>query len=186
MQFKLTLIAEVVFTILYIVAYVLLFSSSSEVSWKQVDEVLWLLQAITHVGLAVLIIHEKRFEAVKYPLSDWVYWIANFSVILLFTVSAVICLVSVDVDGTKGFKVDEVVSFISFPLSLFLVVVAVKGSNGIVLSEESQETQQHLVDDKMTESEVTDFASASLLSKAFWIWINPLLRKGYKFALKID
>ncbi|GAY40932.1 hypothetical protein CUMW_055590 [Citrus unshiu] len=33
---------------------------------------------------------------------------------------------------------------------------------------------------------VSGFASASILSKAFWIWMNPLLSKGYKSPLKID
>ncbi|RDX70214.1 ABC transporter C family member 14, partial [Mucuna pruriens] len=35
-------------------------------------------------------------------------------------------------------------------------------------------------------SHVSGFASASLLSKAFLVWINPMLRKGYKSALKMD
>nr|KYP51015.1 ABC transporter C family member 4 [Cajanus cajan] len=180
-QFKLTLSVTVVLTILYTVACVFAFRSSSKGPWKQVDEVCWLVQAITHAVLAVLIIHEKRFEAVTHPLSVRVYWIVNFFVILFFTVSAVIRLVSVDVDETKGFKVDDVVSFVSLPLSLFLFFMAVKGSTGVVLWTEETEP---LVDEG--KSEVTGFASASLFSKAFWIWINPLLRKGYKSALKID
>ncbi|TKY61783.1 ABC transporter C family member 4 [Spatholobus suberectus] len=187
MRFKLTLTAAVVLTILYTVACVLTFSSASKVPWKQVDEVFWLVQAITHAVLAVLIIHEKRFEAVAHPLSVRVYWIANFFVISLFTVSAVIRLVSVSVDETKDFTVDDVVSFISLPLSLFLLFVAVKGSTGIVLSTDETQPLVH-EETKLCEreSEVTGFASASILSKALWIWINPLLRKGYKSALKID
>nr|KYP51014.1 ABC transporter C family member 14 [Cajanus cajan] len=186
-RFKLTLTAAVVLTVLYTVACVFAFrTSSSEVQWKQVDEVFWLVQAITHAVLAVLIIHEKRFEAVTHPRSVRVYWIVNFFVILFFAVSAVIRLVSVDVDETKGFKVDDGVSFVSLPLSLFLFFVAVKGATGVVLSEETRP----LVDEETKlyegKSEVTGYASASVLSKAFWIWINPLLRKGYKSALKID
>lgn len=88
----------ILLTLVYTVASVLAFSSSSEVPWNQVDEVFWLVQTITHAVLVVLIIHEKRFEAVKHPLLVRLYWIANFFVISLFAVSAVIRLVSVDVD----------------------------------------------------------------------------------------
>ncbi|GAV66934.1 ABC_membrane domain-containing protein, partial [Cephalotus follicularis] len=35
-------------------------------------------------------------------------------------------------------------------------------------------------------SSVSGFASASIVSKTFWIWLNPLLSKGYKSPLKID
>ncbi|CAJ1877872.1 unnamed protein product [Sphenostylis stenocarpa] len=190
MRFKLTITAVVVLTILYTVASVLAFSSSSMGLSKQVDEVFWLVQAITHVVLALFIIHEKRLQTVAHPRSVRIYWIVNFFIISLFTVSAVIRLMSVDVDDTKGFRVDDVVSFISFPLSLFLLFVAVEGSTGMVLSTEETrplvEEKTKLHDGTTRKSEVTGFASASLLSKAFWIWINPLLSKGHKSVLKID
>jgi len=189
-RFKLILTAEVVLTILYTVATVLTFSSSSKVLWKQVEDVFWLVQVITHAVLAVLIIHEKIFEAVTHPLALRAYWIVNFFVTSLFTVSAVMRLAVVDVNESNDFKVDDVVSFISFPLSLFLFFAAVKGSTGIVLSTEETrqlvEEETNLYDGSERKSEVTGFASASILSKVFFIWINPLLRKGYKSALKTD
>ncbi|ESW35099.1 hypothetical protein PHAVU_001G206700 [Phaseolus vulgaris] len=190
MRFKLTITGVVLLTVLYTVASVLTFSSPTMAPWKQVDEVFWLVQAITHAVLVVFIIHEKRFQVVAHPLSVRVYWIVNFFVILLFIVSAVVRLVSVDVDEVEGVRVDEVVSFISFPLSLFLLFVAVEGSTGIVLTTEETrplvEGKAKLHDGTERKSEVTGFASASLLSKTFWIWMNPLLSKGYKSVLKID
>ncbi|KAL9332260.1 hypothetical protein ACSQ67_001870 [Phaseolus vulgaris] len=190
MRFKLTITGVVLLTVLYTVASVLTFSSPTMAPWKQVDEVFWLVQAITHAVLVVFIIHEKRFQVVAHPLSVRVYWIVNFFVILLFIVSAVVRLVSVDVDEVEGVRVDEVVSFISFPLSLFLLFVAVEGSTGIVLTTEETrplvEGKAKLHDGTEGKSEVTGFASASLLSKTFWIWMNPLLSKGYKSVLKID
>ncbi|XP_061365513.1 ABC transporter C family member 4-like [Gastrolobium bilobum] len=189
--FKLTLTATVVLAILYTVASILVFSSCPKMPWMQVDGVFWLVQAITHAILAILIIHEKRFEAVAHPLWLRVYWIANFIFISFFTASGVIRLVYVDVDETKDFifKVDDVVSFISFPLSLFLLFVAVKGSTGILSAAKTEpliDEETKLYDDALSKSEVTGFASASIVSKAFWIWINPLLNKGYKSPLKID
>ncbi|XP_017418879.2 ABC transporter C family member 14 [Vigna angularis] len=190
-RFKLTLTAEVVLTILYTFATVLAFSSSSKVPWKQVDDVFWTVHAITHAVLAFVIIHEKIFEAVTHPLALRVYWVVNFFITSLFTVSAVMRLVIiVDVNESNDFKVDDVVSFISLPLSLFLLFIGVKGFTGIVLStEESRqlvEEETRLYDRSEGKSEVTSFASASMLSKAFFMWINPLLSKGYKSAMKTN
>ncbi|KAK7259335.1 hypothetical protein RIF29_24939 [Crotalaria pallida] len=194
--FKLTLTATVVLTILYLVACVLVFTTSAKVAWNQIDGVFWLVQAITHAALAILIIHEKKFAVFSYSLWLRIYWIANFVIISLFSASGVIRLVSLYVDETENndlfvFKVDDTVSFISFPLSLLLLFVAVKGTTGIVIMF-SKETEP-LIDegtefygDGASTSEVTAFASASIISKAFWIWINPLLIKGCKSPLRIE
>ncbi|XP_061347250.1 ABC transporter C family member 4-like [Gastrolobium bilobum] len=189
--FKLTLTATVVLTILYLVACILVFSSSTQLPWKQVDGLFWLVQTITQLVLAILIIHEKKFEAVAHPISLRIYWIANFIIVSLFTASGVIRLVSVEVEEGKhfSFMVDDIVSFISLPLSLFLLCVAIKGSTGIKSREETRpliDEETKLYDPNLDKSNVTGFASASLLSKAFWIWINPLLSKGYQSPLKIE
>ncbi|OIW13296.1 hypothetical protein TanjilG_25402 [Lupinus angustifolius] len=196
--FKLTLAATVVLTILYIVACVIVFTSSSssstKVAWNQIDGLFWLVQVITQALIAVLIIHEKTFEAVTHPLWLRIYWIAYFIIISLFTASGVMRLVSLDEAENKDLfiiKVDDIVSFISLPVSLFLLIVAVKGTTGI--STMSSEVTEPLINeeiklygDNLSTSEVTAFASASFVSKAFWIWINPLLSKGHKSPLKID
>lgn len=136
--FKLTLIATIVLTVLYTVGCILVFSSSNvESPWKQLDGLFWVVQAITQLVLVILIIHVKRFEAVVHPLSLRIYWIANFVVVALFTASGVIRLVSLE--GSYFFMVDDVVSFVSLPFSLFLLCVGVKGSTGVIKSrEESQ------------------------------------------------
>ncbi|KAL4390669.1 hypothetical protein AHAS_Ahas03G0168200 [Arachis hypogaea] len=84
---------------------------STEIPWKQVDGMIWLDQAITQLILAVLIIYEKRFQAVTHPLTLRVYWIVHFIITCLFVASGIIRLVSVDVNGTKEFifKVDYIV-----------------------------------------------------------------------------
>ncbi|KAK9001827.1 hypothetical protein V6N11_024525 [Hibiscus sabdariffa] len=38
----------------------------------------------------------------------------------------------------------------------------------------------------LSKSNMSGFASASVVSKAFWLWMNPLLKKGYKSPLKMD
>jgi ABC-type multidrug transport system fused ATPase/permease subunit len=92
--------------------------------------------------------------------------------------------------------VDDVVSFISLPFSLFLLCVGVKGSTGVIKARE----QSELVNDNDEETKLngyddhglnkpsvtTGFATASQFSKTFWIWLNPLLSKGYESPLNID
>ncbi|CAL0300544.1 unnamed protein product [Lupinus luteus] len=191
--FKLTITATTVLAILYIVACVLVFTSSTQVPWRIIDGVFWLVQAITQIILAILIIHEKIFEAVAYPLSLRIYWIANFIIVSLFSASGVIRFVSLDVEESKHFSflVDDIVSFISLPLAFLLLCIAVKGSTEIKSSNEETQPlngEKTMLYDAVTGSKsgVTGFASASIISKAFWIWLNPLLSKGYKSPLKVD
>ncbi|RYR23504.1 hypothetical protein Ahy_B03g068715 [Arachis hypogaea] len=182
--FKLTLIATSVLAALSIVASILVFSSSIiQAPWKVLDGVFWLVQAITQIVLAIMIIHKKRFDAVNHPVSLRIYWIASFIVVSLFTASGVIRFSTLDVDT---FMVDDIVSFIYLPISIFLLCVGIKGSTGIKSSEDSQVPINDEIKVFETISNVTGFTSASIVSKAFWIWINPLLNKGYKSPLKID
>ncbi|KAI9112741.1 hypothetical protein K1719_016244 [Acacia pycnantha] len=181
--FKLTLVVTVVLTILYAVGSVQGFIRDT-----RFDGLFWLVQAVTYGILTILIIHEKRFQAVSHPLPLRIFWILNFVMSCLFVVSGIVRLVSseeTDKGGGFDFKNDDTVGFISFPLSLFLFLAAIKGSTGITFT--TQETESLIVDGETDiKSNVTGFASASLASKAFWLWINPLLSKGYKSPLKID
>lgn len=158
--------------------------SGAEFPWKLIDGLSWLIQAVTHGLIAVLLAHERRFEAVKHPLSLRIYWVANFVVVSLFTTSGVIRLVY----NEGGLRLDDVVSAVSFPLSIVLVVVAVRGTTGIRVmnGEESHGVETKLYEPLLNKSNVTVFASASFINKTFWIWMNPLLSKGYKSPLKVD
>ncbi|KAE8665478.1 ABC transporter C family member 4 [Hibiscus syriacus] len=162
--FKLSLAATVLLAFCYIVISILVFRSNQE-PWKQVDGMFWLIQAITHSVIAILIIHEKRFRSINHPLSLRIYWIANFIIVFLFAASGIIRMVYV---GTN------------------------QGSTGITLSGEpepavdEEEETKLLCEPLLSKSNTSAFASASIVSKAFWIWLNPLLRKGYESPLKIE
>uniref|UniRef100_A0A2N9GHK4 ABC-type xenobiotic transporter n=1 Tax=Fagus sylvatica TaxID=28930 RepID=A0A2N9GHK4_FAGSY len=74
---------------------------------------------------------------------------------------------------------DDIVSIVSFPFSLVLLVVAYGGSTGISVIRESEsvmDVETDLYEPLLSKSNVTGFASASIISKAFWLWMNPLLR----------
>ncbi|GAV90884.1 ABC_tran domain-containing protein/ABC_membrane domain-containing protein [Cephalotus follicularis] len=187
--FKLSLIATVLLAFCCTVICIVAFIGSSQLPWKLINALFWLVQAITHAVIGILIIHEKKFEAVKHPLSLRVYWVANFFIISFFVVSGILRLVYVDNPQYPSLKLDDIVSFIGYPLSIVLLVVAIKGSTGIIVTRETEAAmveETKLYEPLLSKSSVSGFASASIVSKTFWIWLNPLLSKGYKSPLKID
>ncbi|CAH2041770.1 unnamed protein product [Thlaspi arvense] len=185
--FKLSLIVTALLALSYTVLCVLVFISSSHFSEMFLDGMFWLIQAITHLVITVLIVHEKRFRAATHPWSLRIFWVANFILISLFAASGIIRLVSVE-EPYPELKLDDIVSFIGFPLSIVLLVVAIRGSTGIILSRESDSIMEEdeVYDPLLNKSYVTAFAKAPLISKAFWLWMNPLLSKGYKSPLKAE
>ncbi|KAI4365693.1 hypothetical protein MLD38_021658 [Melastoma candidum] len=186
--FKLSLSVTLVLAFGYTALCIVWFSRSSELPWQLVDSLFWLVQAVTHAAIAIIIVHEKRFEAKTHPLPLRVYWVANFVVITVFAVSGVARLASVvAVDMDEDLKLDDITSIVSFPLSAILLFLAIRGSTGVVVTREYDERNDILeYEPFVSKSNVTGFASATILSKAFWLWMNPLLSKGYKSPLKID
>ncbi|KAL5561473.1 hypothetical protein UlMin_031220 [Ulmus minor] len=187
--FKLSLVVNGVLAIGYGVVGILSFTTSAQSPWNVVDGIFWLVLALTHVIIVVLIAHEKRFEAVAHPLSLRIYWTVNFIVISLFVASGIIRLISVEGSQEANLRLDDIVSIISFPLSIVLLVVAIRGSTGITASRELEpeiEEETMLYEPLLSKTNVSGFASASIFSKAFWIWMNPLLSKGYKSPLKME
>lgn len=190
LRFKLSLTVTALLALCFTVTCILTFSEGTQWPWKLVDALFWLVQAITHAVIAILIVHEKKFEAVTHPLSLRIYWVANFIIISFFTASGIIRLASSESAQFSSLKLDDIVSTVSFPLSIVLLFVAIRGSTGIAVngdSEPEMDEKTKLYEPLLSKSDlVSGFASASVLSKAFWIWMNPLLSKGYKSPLKID
>ncbi|KHG28682.1 ABC transporter C family member 4 [Gossypium arboreum] len=185
--FKLSLIVTLVLPFSYTIICIMAFRSNNQDPRKLFDGMFWLVQAGTHVVIAILIIHEKRFEAINHPFSLRAYWIANFIIISLFTASGII---RIETNQGQYLRLDDIVSLGSFPLSVLLLVVAIRGSTGIAVSGElglaMEEEETKLYEPLLSKSNITGFASASIVSKAFWLWLNPLLKKGYESPLKMD
>ncbi|KAL6564195.1 Multidrug resistance-associated protein 4 [Orobanche minor] len=186
--FTLTLIASLLLALISTVVCVLVFAKSGESPWKTINALCWLFQAVTHTVIAVLIFHEKKVKGTLHPLTLRIYWIGEFVILSLFLVSGIVRLISFQ-ESAFELKTDDAVSIIVFPLSLILLIAAIKGSTGIDLSGEtdspmdSDNIYEPLLDKS---NNATGFASASVFSKAFWFWMNPLLRKGHSSPLKID
>ncbi|PSR85992.1 ABC transporter C family member 4 like [Actinidia chinensis var. chinensis] len=94
--FKLTLIVTILLAFSYTVLCILAFCRSTQLQEKLEDGLFWLIQAITHVVITILIAHEKRFRAVTHPLWLRIYWVSSFIILSLFTVSGSIRSISLD------------------------------------------------------------------------------------------
>ncbi|KAF8401477.1 hypothetical protein HHK36_012416 [Tetracentron sinense] len=187
--FKLSLFLTALLAVSYTILCILAFTRSTQSPWKLTEALFWFVQAITHIAITVLMAHEKRFEAVTHPMSLRMYWVANFIMACLFIASAIIRLISVKEYQYPELEMDDIFSLISFPISAILLVVAIRGLTGITVTMESEsgmDSETRLYEPLLCKSNVTGYASASLISRAMWLWMNPLLSKGYKSPLKID
>ncbi|CAL1414820.1 unnamed protein product [Linum trigynum] len=192
--FKVALAATAVSAACSVVPCILAFTgggteaeSSPPGYWKLLNGVCWLIQAVTHLIVAVLIIHERRFRAIRHPLSLRIYWVLNFAVAALFASSGIFRLVAGG-DDSSNLIADDVVSIIAFFVSIPLLAVAVRGFTGVGVSSGIKLADPLLEDEEGEEGKLpaSAFASASIISKAFWFWMNPLLGKGYKTPLKLE
>ncbi|RID62880.1 hypothetical protein BRARA_E01922 [Brassica rapa] len=167
--FKSTVVATVLLSVCSVVVCVLAFTEKQRTQrpCNVINPMFWLIHAVTNAVTAVLVLHEKRFAALKHPLSLRVYWVSSFVVTTLFTVSGILHVLSDD-STAAVLKAEDVASFFSFPLTAFLLIASVLGSTGVKADN------------------VSLYASASALSKTFWLWMNPLLSKGYKSPLTLE
>lgn len=84
---------------------------------------------------------------------------------------------------------DDVFYLICLPFSAFLLVVSTQGSSGIIVTRElldGLDSREQLDESSFNYTNITDYAEANLFSRAIWLWMNPLINKGYKSPLKID
>ncbi|PSR92609.1 ABC transporter C family member 14 like [Actinidia chinensis var. chinensis] len=186
--FNLSLVLTALLAICYTVLCILAFIQGTQSPWQLTEAVFWLVQAITHVAILILIVHERKFEAVTHPLSLRIYWVANFVVVSLLTASGITRFVTIGGNFDPSLKMDDIVSFVVLPISAFLFIVAVRGSSGIVVGELELGTNSRSQGNGNTSSNpnVSGYATASWFSKATWLWMSPLLSKGYKSTLKMD
>ncbi|KAH1147222.1 hypothetical protein GLYMA_15G148500v4 [Glycine max] len=183
--FKLPLLVTTLLAIAYTVLSILAFTQTSLPSWKLIEALFRLFQAVSNIVVAILMVHEKKFKASKHPLSLRIYWIANLVVSCLFATSAIVRLITVDVVKLElSLRVDDIFSLVNLPLSAFLFLVAMKGSTGIQVIRISDvvTTYQSLYTDRT----LSPYAYSSFFSKTVWLWMNPLLNKGYKTSLKLE
>ncbi|KMT05991.1 hypothetical protein BVRB_7g164780 [Beta vulgaris subsp. vulgaris] len=139
----------------------------------------------------VVLISPKRSEAPEHRLSLQVFWIVSFLTYALFLVSGLIRLITLGKEAwSYDLRLEDILSMISFILSIVLLVVGFRsGSTGVmVLRQEASVINDgtSFIHPLLEKTYVSDYTNASLVSKVFWLWMNPLLSKGYKTPLGVD
>lgn len=171
-----SLLVTALLSITYTVLCILAFVKGVQSGWEIAEASFRLIHALTYLAIFVLVVHEKRFSAVSHPMPLRVYLGMGFVVVFLFAITAIIRLFFTGNDSVV-LRLDDVVVLVSLPLYVYLLVVAVKGSSGIC--------QYNEVGDEL-DCNVSGYDKASILSKAVWNWLNPVLSKGYQSALKME
>ncbi|KAL9235764.1 hypothetical protein vseg_010500 [Gypsophila vaccaria] len=175
---KLSVGVTVLLVVLHLVCAIFVFSRKDvEFPWKFVDGTYGIVRIISYLVTLIIGFHEKRFDAATYRFSLRFFWVASFLMYSLFVVSGLARLIFVD---ESVLRLEDVISLICFVLSTVLLVTAIRGSTSGVVGVKEEST---LHEPLLEKSCVSSFASASIVSKTFWIWINPLLIKGYKAPL---
>ncbi|KEH37259.1 multidrug resistance protein ABC transporter family protein [Medicago truncatula] len=184
--FKLAFLVTTLLAISYTVLGILAFTQTNKLSsWKQIEALFRLFQAITNIVIVILMVHEKKFKSSKHPLSLRIYWIANFVIATLFAASAIVRLITVGEEKLElSLKIDDIFSLVNLPLSVFFFVISVKGSSGIHVIRISDVVATYR--SISTDRTLSPYACSSFLSKTGWFWMNPLLNKGYKTPLKLE
>eukprot|EP00252_Welwitschia_mirabilis_P009305 TRINITY_DN21798_c0_g1_i1.p1 TRINITY_DN21798_c0_g1~~TRINITY_DN21798_c0_g1_i1.p1 ORF type:complete len:1500 (-),score=211.88 TRINITY_DN21798_c0_g1_i1:321-4820(-) len=151
-----------------------------------------IIQTFSWFVFAAISGHEKRFRAQVHPKSLRFWWVMNFILSILLLTSAIVRFATKARDPLKSFLfIDDIFSTVTFPANVFLGALAVTGNTGISIEGE-EGLREPLLDgrnDTATSSvkeATTAYAEAGFFSRLFYVWLNPLLKKGYKSPLQIS
>lgn len=120
------------------------------------------------------------------PLRAWWFSISLLSILQFAT--AVARLAGYSFNYSISLRVDDIVSIIVFPVSMFLLVISVRSHTGVRERTADSVTEPLLNGDgdAKKNTKITGYVTASLLNRAFWIWLNPVLSKGASTTLQIE
>ncbi|KAJ0976274.1 hypothetical protein J5N97_018239 [Dioscorea zingiberensis] len=173
-RFKLTLAVVSILAVAYAVLLISV-AFGAEPEWVLYETLFLALQLLSNLAAAAVVAHEKRFRAAVHPLSLRLYWCASFVLTALLAVSSILRLT-----GGDPILPNDYITLPILPLSLVLFYQALTGTTGVV------EVNPNSTSPEPEEDLITGYASASLLSRATWSWVNPLISKGYKAPLKLE
>uniref|UniRef100_A0A1D1YTJ4 ABC transporter C family member 4 n=1 Tax=Anthurium amnicola TaxID=1678845 RepID=A0A1D1YTJ4_9ARAE len=191
LRFKLSLALAALLSAACAVLFVFSAVGSSRYARRSAVEYIFLVsKAVAYVAVTALVAHEKRFEATRHPPSLRLYWLGSFLVGSLLAASAALRLFSPQLPA-EDLVADDVFALVAFPISILFLLVAVMGSTGVyvVKPHPDRPESEPLLIAPATDArggEVTAFATASVLSRATWRWMNPLLKRGYRTPLKLE
>lgn len=192
LKFRATLVVTGIVSLLHVALCIWRFGRLGlRTKWAILEVIYTLVQALSWIVFGAIVGHEKKFKATAHPKSLCLWWLMNFILNTLFLISAIIRFTSTTPNPYSILPLDDLFALITFPASGFLLALALKGTTGITIVEETEEKLREPLLDGSTlnpgieKQLITPYATAGILSRATWSWLNPVLNKGYRNALQL-
>ncbi|CAI9118854.1 OLC1v1020481C1 [Oldenlandia corymbosa var. corymbosa] len=126
-----------------------------------------------------------RIRSIATPMVIRRYWVMILVTVALFSVVGVARMIIAGGNIDQNLRIDDDIFYLaSLLLFAHLFIVAIRRASGICIVQEHRDGADSVVD--TNESNVSGYASASPISKAMWLWMNPLLSKGSRAPLTLD
>eukprot|EP01018_Ginkgo_biloba_P003571 Gb_36600 [translate_table: standard] len=191
LKYKATLVITGIASLLHIGLSIWRFGKGLKTQWAIHEAIYSAVQTVSWIAFAATVGHEKKFKAAIHPKSLRLWWVMNFVLNTLFLISAIIRFLSSASNGDLNLQIDDIFSLIMFPANGFLLILALTGTTGITIVEATDEILQEPLLNGSSSSPnhekefVTPYATAGILSRATWAWLNPVLNKGYRNTLQL-
>lgn len=158
------------------------------------------INAVTWVSFALALAYEKRHGAPVHSSALRVWWAVTFILSALQSFAVILRLVVGTEDhADASVKVDDWLLVLTFPATAFLLIVSLRGTTGISTVGSSDGLTEPLLNGHLRSSGVealpkegntsapeSTYAQAGFFSKALWLWMNPVLQRGYKAPLQLN
>jgi ATP-binding cassette subfamily C (CFTR/MRP) protein 2 len=157
-------------------------------------------RSVVWMVFASVLMFESKLGSKEHWVILRLWWIVTFLLSAVSFASAVQTVMTKWPHLARWQHADIVVAFVTFPVTVFLFVLALVQSTGILTDNEhdsqnnngfldpllSQQDSELAAAHKIAEKDprVTGYATAGLLSKAVWLWLNPLLKLGQSHPLE--
>uniref|UniRef100_A0A0D6QY91 Uncharacterized protein n=1 Tax=Araucaria cunninghamii TaxID=56994 RepID=A0A0D6QY91_ARACU len=148
-------------------------------------------QAMTWSASLVVISFEKRSAFPSHHFLLRVWWVASFILWVYHFLSRGAQFIS---DSFHPFHmvIDDYVLFVTLPLVLTLLVIAIKGSTKVLVIENTCDLSANLLSNQISTPKeqdagsVTYYAGAGFISRLTFMWMNPLLATGQKNGVQVQ
>jgi ATP-binding cassette subfamily C (CFTR/MRP) protein 2 len=157
-------------------------------------------RSVVWMVFASVLMFESKLGSKEHWVILRLWWIVTFLLSAVSFASAVQTVMTKWPHLARWQHADIVVAFVTFPVTVFLFILALVRSTGIPTDNEhdsrnnngfldpllSQQDSELAAAHKIAEKDprVTGYATAGLLSKAVLLWLNPLLKLGQSHPLE--
>ncbi|CAK9204941.1 unnamed protein product [Sphagnum jensenii] len=144
-------------------------------------------RSVVWMVFASVLMFESKLGSKEHWVILRLWWIVTFLLSAVSFASAVQTVMTKWPHLARWQHADIVVAFVTFPVTVFLFILALVRSTGILTdNEHDSQNNNGFLDPLLSQQDsgVTGYATAGLLSKAVWLWLNPLLKLGQSHPLE--